>query len=1019
MITAFQNMTIRNKLISAGTLFAVLIGSFVFILFPYQQKRQILDQSRVHALDIGKMTADNLQASLEFQDRATAREVVAILEENRDFVFVVVRDRKGDVFIAEGYNRARPFLSNHDTLMPVCTVAGDMTVTTMPIRVRGQVIGSLTLGLSLNRINARIYTIMLVALMVSVMIIAVMIAFYFFIGNVIARPIQKAIDVSSSIARGDFTRRLDVTSRDEVGRLAQAFNDMTWKLNKSIGELEKSEENYRLHFENVSDLIFSLNVDLTIVSVSPSVEKLLGYAPVDLVGRNLHEVVFISDDCLSRITSDTRRALAGEEIGSSEYTFVAKDTIRKMFETSMAPLFQEGKTVAVVCVARDVTDRKRVLEELSQTKDFLNNVIESSQDGIVVTDSTAKITMVNRYLLDLLEFEKTTDIAGKYIIDLIPPCGKSYRATTGETIVIDEKLYEDARAINEQLFEEGKVSNWQSYLLARSGVLIPVEQSAVILYSAGGERIGAVGIIRDITARRRAERELREANDFLESVIESSHDGIIISDAEGIILSVNSAIKRITGFGTAELSGKKLSTLAAEDPDMLERIPEKTKELFEKGSASFEIKQTTRDGRSIDLEYSTSMISDEEGTYVAAVSIVRDISERKEMERQLLQSEKLKSLGELAGGVAHDFNNVLVAILGRAQLLRKASERPDDRAERRESVIELQKGLKIIEKAALDGAETVRRIQEFSRRRDEDSYFTTVHINAIIEDAIEFTRVLWKDDAEAKGIHITIAKNLASIPPVAGSASELREVFTNLIKNSIEAMPKGGSITIRTFRDDKHVVIKIEDTGQGIPEVSRDRIFDPFFTTKGPQSTGLGMSVSYGIVSRHKGTIVLDSSVDRGTSFIISFPVQAWPQQPEKAVVHIPSEKEAHILIIDDEMEVRETLGDILTEGGHTIEAASNGEKGIRLFQQGDFDLVFTDLGMPGMSGYQVAEAIKDIDDSVPVFLITGWQVQLSDDELRENGIDFVLNKPFQIQQVLALVQEGLNIREKRRQMIG
>jgi len=175
--------------------------------------------------------------------------------------------------------------------------------------------------------------------------------------------------------------------------------------------------------------------------------------------------------------------------------------------------------------------------------------------------------------------------------------------------------------------------------------------------------------------------------------------------------------------------------------------------------------------------------------------------------------------------------------------------------EKRKSVIALKKGLGIIAKAARDGAETVRRIQEFSRRQDDDKHFKTIDLNEIIDNSLEFTRTKWKDDVESKGIKVNIQKEFSSIPPTSGSAAELREVFINLINNAIDAMPQGGHINIKTFTENKHISIKIEDTGAGIPTAIRDRIFDPFFTTKGFQSSGLGMSISYGIISRHRGMI--------------------------------------------------------------------------------------------------------------------------------------------------------------------
>jgi CheY-like chemotaxis protein/anti-sigma regulatory factor (Ser/Thr protein kinase) len=328
---------------------------------------------------------------------------------------------------------------------------------------------------------------------------------------------------------------------------------------------------------------------------------------------------------------------------------------------------------------------------------------------------------------------------------------------------------------------------------------------------------------------------------------------------------------------------------------------------------------------------------------------------------------------------------------------------------------ELKKGLEIIEKASLDGAETVRRIQEFSRRRADDKYFTNVDINELIEHALEFTKVRWKDEAESKGIKIQIKKEISSPATIIGSASELREVFTNLINNAIDAMPQGGKIRITTFKENSYIGIKIEDTGMGISEAISDRIFDPFFTTKGPQATGLGMSVSYGIITRHKGTISVDSQEGRGTAFTIKIPAKAVKEiKDEKTQELVKKERKNNILIVEDEEDIRILLSEILASDGHTVSTASSGKKGIEVFKKGSFDLILTDLGMPGMSGWEVASTIKKLAPEVIIAVITGWGIQIDKDELKQHGVDIIVNKPFKVDQILKLAQEAIEIQSKK-----
>ena len=269
----------------------------------------------------------------------------------------------------------------------------------------------------------------------------------------------------------------------------------------------------------------------------------------------------------------------------------------------------------------------------------------------------------------------------------------------------------------------------------------------------------------------------------------------------------------------------------------------------------------------------------------------------------------------------------------------------------------------------------------------------------------------WKDNAESRGVKVNIVKELSSLPPIAGSASELREVFTNFINNAIDAMPKGGQIKIKTFKKSNHIFVKLEDTGVGIPKAIRDRIFDPFFTTKGPQSTGLGMSVSYGIINRHRGIIGVSSTEGKGTVFTVKLPITSEKIREGKRKPLAGKQNKARILVIEDEEGVRELLKDILIDGGHEVETASRGSEGVKMFKKNDFDLVFTDLGMPGMSGWQVAEETKKINTNTPVALITGWEIRLERSELKERGVDLIVNKPFQVDQVLGLVQKGMELK--------
>ncbi|MBI5628970.1 MAG: GAF domain-containing protein, partial [Candidatus Rokubacteria bacterium] len=271
---------------------------------------------------------------------------------------------------------------------------------------------------------------------------------------------------------------------------------------------------------------------------------------------------------------------------------------------------------------------------------------------------------------------------------------------------------------------------------------------------------------------------------------------------------------------------------------------------------------------------------------------------------QLVRSERLRALGEMAGGVAHDFNNALAVILGRARLLLGQTQDP-----------EVQRQVKVIENVAQDAARTVRRIQEFTRMRRARA-FQPVDLNRVVEEVVEITRSRWKDEAQAKGISYDVRMEAAPLPAVAGDPSELREALTNLVLNALDAMPEGGRITFQTELQGEHVICVVSDTGIGMTEDVRQRIFDPFFTTKARRGTGLGLSIVYGIITRHGGEIEVRSQVGQGSVFTMRLPVgRDIPEAPPSAPPARPP-RSGKILVIGDEPEVRQVLADLLAQHG-------------------------------------------------------------------------------------------------------
>ena len=383
---------------------------------------------------------------------------------------------------------------------------------------------------------------------------------------------------------------------------------------------------------------------------------------------------------------------------------------------------------------------------------------------------------------------------------------------------------------------------------------------------------------------------------------------------------------------------------------------------------------------------------------VEASAAQAEQAERERMREQYAQMEKLSALGELASGVAHNFNNTLTGILARAQLLSDASD-----------PMEIGRGLRIIIQTAEDGAKTVKRIQDFARqRRDQD--FVPIDVDQLMLEVAEITRPRWKDAAEAQNVHIKLVRQISSNAVIMGDAGELREVLVNMVFNAVDAMPDGGTITLSTQEAGEEVEIRVADTGAGMSEEVRSRVFDPFFTTKGKGGMGLGLSVSYGIIRRHEGTVEVESEVGRGTTFRVRFQKAGEAAMPAKtgAAVSLPTRRDGglRILVVDDEDYVRELLADILEREGCEVALASEAREALRLFELGGYDAVFTDVGLPGMSGWELARAVRERDEDVALAVITGWGDTVSSEEQTEAQADWIVPKPFSVERIVSLVQE-------------
>jgi len=464
------------------------------------------------------------------------------------------------------------------------------------------------------------------------------------------------------------------------------------------------------------------------------------------------------------------------------------------------------------------------------------------------------------------------------------------------------------------------------------------------------------------------------------------------TDADGVVTRANRTALEKTGYaGEGFPPGIRLSEIIApEDADRT--APGLPFPASCECMDGIECSVTRRDGGAFPAIVSVSPLgagSGGHGTRVAAI----DITEHKKAERELVILEKFHALGELAGGVVHDFKNILTVIQGYTQILRREC------GEKR-----LSRVIDEIDRAVLDGAELVKKIQN-AVRAGPSRATGPVDLNETIEEVVKMLEPKWSAPREGTGKNITVVKELEPVPPVRAGAPEMREMLSNFLLNAVDAIESEGTITFRTWTRDDWVCVEISDTGTGMSEEVKRRVFEPFFSTKQNGGTGLGMSISYGIVKRLGGDIETESTEGKGTTFTITLPAMPEARGVPASPPELENAGAPSILVVDDEEHICAILEELLSLEGFRVATAQSGGEGERLFREHDFRIVLTDLNMPGMDGSEFARRVKDMRPDTTVIVFTGHVAGPDFPAGVEKTADLVLQKPIDLQSLIGFIR--------------
>jgi len=690
----------------------------------------------------------------------------------------------------------------------------------------------------------------------------------------------------------------------------------------------------------------------------------------------------------------------------------------------------EDQTKAQYLIAlRDMTKEHCLGQVLREQERYLRRLVDNPLVGIVTCTPDWKINLFN------VGAERLT--------------GYASAAMTGRDI--GSFLVEGWDTTRERLESHRPVENAEAIARDRDGNAVPVAVFAAPLDDGAGELIGYLIISTDLRQRKAMEENLLRRNrelamlygvaralsqsldlsELLEAAMQRLIEtfpvecSCVVLTGDGAKARPPAILCRHSESATSEPTCLQLHAFAtwrfAHDhapvivPNLLEE-PETSNLLAraEDNASAVFVPLVVRNelvGMLALMSHSFHRFTDEEVALLSSVAqsmaavvknvrlyndLTQTLADLKQAQEQLLRTEKLRSIGELAAGVAHDINNVLGIILGHAQLLLEAGTDPPT-----------HEGLHAIEQAARDGARTVERVQDFVRAKRVEG-FKPIDLNAVVHELAQITETRLKQEAEFRDVHVELKRIAGRIEPIEADERELREALTNIVFNAIDAMPRGGTLTIETGQTGRRVFVRIEDTGVGMSADVKSRMFDPFFTTKGVKGTGLGLSVAYGIIRHNRGLISVESEVAQGTTVMVSFPAAAETMQPIPEPEEAPQEivEAVRVLLIDDNIELNRVIRDILTRAGHTVEIAHDGAEGVGAFKRDHHDFVITDIGMPGMSGWDVAKAVKQESADTGVILLTGWDRQGYRHHPHRAHADALLAKPIDRKKLLRVLSK-------------
>ena len=765
--------------------------------------------------------------------------------------------------------------------------------------------------------------------------------------------------------------------------------------------MTQSEQRFRKLVEHSSDVITLLDADGRVTFSTDSLRTTLGYAPGEMIGHSVFELIHPEDRRAAEpLFRDVLRVPG--RAAKADLRVQHKDGSWRDLEVVAVNRLDDAAISAIVVNYHDVTERKRGADQLRRTMEFVSLAHAVAHIGTWEWDIAS----------DAVTWSEET-----YRIFGVAPAARPMSVAD----YLDLIYPEDRDAVREAVrgaIETGAPFEVDHRIVRPDGSVRSLHGRGGLVSDSAGRPVRLIGAVLDITARKQAEESLRQANDRLQVIIQSSPLAILSLDAAGVVRLWNPAAERVFGWTAAEVTGQPLPNIPEgsekEFRELLRRV------LQGESVTGVELVRRRKDGAAVTVNLFAAPLHEADGRITGILGLVEDVTGVKRLEQQFLQAQKMEAVGQLAGGVAHDFNNLLTVILGSTELLLEMlpSDHPgrDDAEETR--------------KAALRAADLTRQLLAFSSQQ-----VLAPRILSLNEVVANMDRMLQRSIGDDIELRTALAEHLGAVRADPG---QLEQVIVNLAVNARDAMPRGGKLTIETANvaldqsyaqghtvvvPGAYVMLAVSDTGVGMDAATQARVFEPFFTTKAKgKGTGLGLATAYGIVNQSGGYVWVYSEPGRGSTFKVYLPRVHAPleQASPDPIVTASLRGSETILLVEDQKEVRSLIHKMLEARGYQVLVAASGPEAIRLGTRPDarrpaqqrgriIDLLVTDVVMPGMTGRDVGLVLTAAHPKMRVLYVSGYTDEsIAHHGMLEPGIAF-LQKPFTAEALARKVREVLD----------